>query len=164
MAKEIERKFLIDKELFDNCAYAQCHTAVVRGITQGYLFDIKNHVGRIRLTSDRKAVVTYKGPNRGITRTEVEFGVPYLIGKFLSNFCGPLIHKTRRTFPTIETVHGHGNTKWEVDTFQNLSEELILAEIELPSEGTEFSRPDWLGEEVSEDPAYYNSVLIHKVV
>ena len=34
-----------------------------------------------------------------------------------------------------------------------------MAEIELESEDQEFSRPDWILEEVSDDGRYYNSFL-----
>ena len=34
-----------------------------------------------------------------------------------------------------------------------------MAEIELKSEDEPFARPDWLGEEVSGDPRYYNANL-----
>ena len=37
--------------------------------------------------------------------------------------------------------------------------ELVLAEIELPSADAPFDRPDWLGDEVTDDPRYLNSVL-----
>lgn len=160
MAKETERKFLIHK----NTWLASCHQCPVgvnqMGITQGYLFDIKKHVSRIRLTSDGKAKFTYKGPNKGVTRTEVEFGIPRLLGKILSWLCGPMIHKTR----TTASIPGSDSIFWEVDEFHNLKEELFLAEIELPSEDYEFTKPSWLSVEVSDDPRYYNSNLIKEVI
>ena len=38
--------------------------------------------------------------------------------------------------------------------------DLIIAEIELASEDEQFEKPDWLGEEVTGDPRYYNANLI----
>lgn len=35
---------------------------------------------------------------------------------------------------------------------------LIIAEIELPSEDTQFDKPQWLGKEVTQDTTYYNSL------
>ena len=35
----------------------------------------------------------------------------------------------------------------------------VVAEIELESESQPFTRPDWLGREVSHDPRYANSNL-----
>jgi adenylate cyclase len=37
---------------------------------------------------------------------------------------------------------------------------LIIAEIELKSESDQFPKPEWLGEEVTGDLRYYNSMLI----
>ena len=36
---------------------------------------------------------------------------------------------------------------------------LIIAEIELKSEQETFEKPDWLGEEVTNDEKYYNAYL-----
>lgn len=49
--------------------------------------------------------------------------------------------------------------KWEVDEFHGEDEGLIIAEIELPSEDTQFDKPQWLGKEVTQDTTYYNSTL-----
>lgn len=35
-----------------------------------------------------------------------------------------------------------------------------MAEIELKSEDQAFEKPSWIGEEVSGDPRYYNSMLV----
>ena len=55
-----------------------------------------------------------------------------------------------------------GRHIYEVDEFYGENEGLTLAEIELSSENEEFIKPDWLGEEVTGDPKYYNSMLIKK--
>ena len=52
-----------------------------------------------------------------------------------------------------------GSHTFEVDVFRGDNEGLIVAEIELDSPDEEFARPDWLGEEVTGDPAYYNASL-----
>jgi CYTH domain-containing protein len=38
----------------------------------------------------------------------------------------------------------------------------VVAEIELTSEDQQFDKPDWMGEEVTHDPRYYNSSLVRK--
>ena len=45
------------------------------------------------------------------------------------------------------------------DEFHGEDEGLIIAEIELPSEDTQFDKPQWLGKEVTQDTTYYNSTL-----
>lgn len=165
VAKEIERKFLVKREEYMSADHDWPCGHLAMGISQGYLFDVKNHIGRIRLTSTKKAVFTYKGPTKGISRTEVEFEIPHWIGKLLEKCCSKVIHKTRTFIPTLENRCGLANTHWEVDEFHNLGDyNLILAEIELPSEDTQFAIPDWLGQEVSTDPFYYNSNLINMAV
>lgn len=49
---------------------------------------------------------------------------------------------------------------WEIDEFFGANEGLIVAEIEIPSEDAAFPKPDWIGEEVSGDPRYFNSNLV----
>jgi len=48
---------------------------------------------------------------------------------------------------------------WEVDEFHAANQGLIVAEIELPDDTTEFTRPAWLGLEVTNDFRYRNSNL-----
>lgn len=81
-------------------------------------------------------------------------GNPLNEGVELFKLCLPgVIDKTRYMLP--ET----GGLIFEIDEFHGLNEGLILAEIELPSENHNFDKPDWLGEEVTGDPRYYNSAL-----
>ena len=44
--------------------------------------------------------------------------------------------------------------------FEGDNQGLIVAEIELADEGERFDRPGWLGDEVSDDPRYYNVSLV----
>ena len=52
-----------------------------------------------------------------------------------------------------------GNHTYEVDEFYGENKGLIIAEIELHSEGETFEKPSWLGKEVTNDNRYYNSNL-----
>jgi adenylate cyclase len=47
-----------------------------------------------------------------------------------------------------------------VDEFFGRNDGLIVAEVELTSEDQEFEKPDWIGEEVTADPRYFNSNLV----
>ena len=49
--------------------------------------------------------------------------------------------------------------KFEIDEFIKPNHHLILAEIELPQENTPFEKPNWLGEEVTGNPSYYNATM-----
>ncbi len=147
MGREIERKFLVRKELW---------TAPDGGteIKQGYMY-FKSGTARIR-TAGKKAYITVKGPVKGISRDEFEYEIPYddaLV--MLANFClpeGPLIEKIRYR------LHFGGHL-WEVDEFSGSNQGLLMAEIELKSENESFEKPVWIGEEVSADFRYFNSNL-----
>ncbi len=67
----------------------------------------------------------------------------------------PLIEKVRYTLPL-------GRHTWEIDVFEGENSGLVVAEIELESEDEAFDKPDWAGEEVTEDPRYFNSNLVAK--
>ncbi|WP_051522783.1 CYTH domain-containing protein [Porphyromonas cangingivalis] len=53
----------------------------------------------------------------------------------------------------------HDGMLWEVDVFEGDNEGLVLAEVELPDETADVSIPEWIGEEVTGSPEYYNSYL-----
>ena len=63
-----------------------------------------------------------------------------------------IIDKTRYIVPV------DGKT-FEVDEFYGENAGLVMAEIELESEDAAFTRPSWLGKEVTGDRRYYNSML-----
>lgn len=94
---------------------------------------------------------TVKGMQPGRVRPEYEYGIPEAeAAEMLSAFAeGPLIEKFRHRVPV-------GHHCFEVDEFQGANEGLVVAEIELASLNEEFPRPEWLGDEVTEDTRFYN--------
>jgi len=144
---EIERKF---KVLTDDYK----HLAKPLAVAQGYLNSDKNRVVRVRIM-DKQAFITIKSANIGISRSEYEYEIPLPDGKeILENLCEkPIIEKNR--YKII-----FQNKLWEVDEFLGDNQGLVLAEIELNFENEKFDKPDWIGEEVSEDSRYFNSNLI----
>lgn len=147
MTKEIERKFLVKGDAWRSLAEGVSYR-------QGYLNSQKERTVRIR-TVGEKAYLTVKGPTRGVTRTEFEYEIPYedCLAMLEELAEKPIIEKKRYRIPA-------GSYVWEVDEFFGVNEGLILAEIELPSEDAVFEKPDWIGEEVSGDPRYFNSSLV----
>jgi CYTH domain-containing protein len=145
MAKEIERKFLVKDDTWRD----------VKGVKyrQGYLSSVKERTVRVRTMED-KGYLTIKGIAVGATRMEFEYEIPRKDADILLGICEqPLIEKNRYTI-------AHDGFVWEVDEFFGDNSGLIVAEVELASEGQEFPRPDWVGEEVTGDPRYFNSNLI----
>ena len=146
MATEIERKFLVKPEFW-------LPTVTPVTIRQGYLKASGNSVVRVR-TMDDQAFLTIKGKTQGISRLEFEYSIPAgEANQMLDTLAeGPLIEKQRYSIRIGENV-------WEVDEFFGENAGLLVAEIELESEQAAFSKPNWVGEEVSQDARYFNSNL-----
>lgn len=143
MALEIERKYLVRPDAWRPPASGG---TIHR---QGYLSVDPARVVRVR-RAGRRAWLTVKGPNRGIVRTEFEYPVPVADAEaMLDTLCvPPVIEKTRyRT--------RYRGRVWEVDVFAGANTGLMVAEVELESEGAELKLPPWVGAEVSGDPRYY---------
>ena len=147
MAKEIERKFLIKRELW------QPQRPGVE-IRQGYLSLDPERTVRVR-TKGAKGYLTIKGKNQGISRTELEYEIPYEeASQMLEELClHPLVEKTRY-------LEQHGQQLWEIDIFAGDNEGLAVAEAELSSEDTALVLPIWIDREVSGEARYYNPSLI----
>lgn len=147
---EIERKFLVKSD-FKRMAYKQTK------IAQGYLSRVPERTVRIRLKGER-GFITIKGEANasGTSRFEWEKEIPFKEAKELIKLCEPaIIEKTRYLVRYEDHV-------FEVDEFYGENEGLLLAEIELTSEDESFKRPTWLGEEVTGNVQYYNSMLSEK--
>lgn len=145
MGKEIERKFRVKEDTWRS----------VKGTRyrQGYLNSAKERNVRVRTMED-KAYLTIKGIAIGASRMEFEYEIPVQDANELLEICEkPLIEKTRYRVQ-------EGGFVWEVDEFFRENKGLIVAEVELESEDQEFPKPDWVGEEVTGDPRYFNSNLI----
>jgi len=125
-------------------------------ITQGYLSSVPERTVRVRVKGD-KGYITIKGIGSasGASRYEWEKEIPVEEVQELLNLCEPgVIDKTRYL------VAEAGGLTFEVDEFYGDNLGLTVAEIELPSEDAAFQKPDWLGEEVTGDVRYFNSMLM----
>ena len=146
MTQEIERKFLVKGDSW--------RTAVGTLIRQGYIHNEIDATVRVR-TKGERAYLTIKGGTTGITRLEFEYEIPLEeANEILNELCQkPLIEKTRYEVDV-------SGSKWEIDEFRGENAGLVVAEIELEDEGQEFTKPDWLGKEVSGDFRYQNANLV----
>lgn len=145
---EIERKFRVVSRAYRD--YATSH----REMVQGFLSTDPERTIRVR-RSGEKAWITIKGltTHEGTTRQEWEYEIPPGDAESLLALCTDTpIRKTRYEVPS-------GRHVFEVDEFRDANSGLVLAEVELASADEDFSRPEWLGEEVTGNPAYYNSQL-----
>lgn len=148
MSVEIERKFLVDKNLWNSSQATKAY-----GIIQAYVHKDKDKVIRLRVRDD-EAFLTIKGKTQGISRLEFEYSIPVSDAeRMISELAPKCIEKTRYIIEFAGKI-------WEVDEFEGNNKGLILAEIELKSEDEVFEKPEWCLEEVSMDFRYHNSNLI----
>lgn len=150
MGVEIERKFLVVNDSWRG--------AVRRAvpIMQGYLARTDRATVRVRVMGDQ-GYITVKGNTAGVTRSEYEYRIPAADARAMLTdlAAGPVIDKVRHM------VDAAGR-EWVIDVFAGENEGLVLAEIELPAEDTEFEKPGWAGAEVSHDARYFNVNLAER--
>ena len=145
---EVERKFLVRSD-----AYKKEATSIKR-IVQGFLNTHPNRTVRVRVKGN-DGFLTIKGISNesGTSRFEWEKEIEVLEAQSLLKLCEEtIIDKTRFEIPI-------GGFIFEVDEFHGANKGLVIAEIELENENDPFERPKWLGEEVTGQVKYYNSLL-----
>ncbi len=148
--EEIERKFLVNRELLPSLPPGS-------RLQQGYL--AFEPTVRVRTEdgpgSERKAYITIKGEGM-LGRDEFEYDIPFDEAQQLLKLAqSSIVSKTRYRLP----VHDAPDLKWELDIFEGSNAGLIVAELEMPDRDYPFVAPIWLGQDVTEDPAYKNSAL-----
>ncbi len=148
MGREIERKFLVS----GNPEFTGKKSV---SVVQAYLSVEPARTVRLRIAGDEGFITIKSSSSEGnVGRGEWEYRIPHDDALEMIDLCIPgRIEKTRYYFP-------YGDHTWEVDVFHGMNEGLIIAEIELNSESDVYDRPEWLGEEVTGNPDYYNSNLI----
>ena len=148
MALEIERKFLVLDDSYKHEAFSKSH------IRQGYLCSERGKTIRIRVRDD-KGYLTIKGPSLdgGLSRYEFEQEVPFADAEHLLTLCEPgIIDKVRWLVKSDSHI-------FEVDEFFGDNAGLVMAEVELRYEDEPYTKPHFIGEEVTGDRRYYNSQL-----
>ena len=148
MAQEIERKFLLKGDF-------KADSFKATRITQGYLSSVPERTVRVRVKGEKGYItIKGKGNDSGASRYEWEKEIPVDEVKELLKLCEPgIIDKTRYLVKA-------GEHTFEVDEFYGENEGLVMAEVELKDENENFIKPAWLGEEVTGDVKYYNSMLM----
>ena len=165
---EIERKFLVVGDSYK--AKAVKHYEIV----QGYLCKGEGKTVRVRIRDDQ-AFLTIKGglmdsqkskvesQKQTFARFEWEKEIDVADAKQLLQLALPgWIEKTRWIVPANSPKSKVESQKprelvWEIDEFHGRLEGRTLAEIELDYEEQAFEKPDFIGEEVTGKPEYYNA-------
>lgn len=146
MAYEIEHKYLVDNGSFREMATGKIE------IRQGYLNRNPDRTVRIR-TMGTKGFLTIKSRNQGAKRLEFEYEIPGKDAEEILKLAEPgIVEKTRWIVPYEGLI-------WEVDEFHGSQKGVIVAEVEIPDDGINYKKPPFIGEDITGDPAYYNSNL-----
>ena len=148
--QEIERKFTVDLEKWNKIEKPEPIQ-----ITQSYLSTNPDCTVRVRIKG-KKGFLTIKGKSIGISRSEFEYEIPL---EEAEQMISSLAQKTLSKLRYEIKVDNH---LWEVDVFKGKLDGLIIAEIELSNENEQFTKPEWVIEDVSDNIEYYNSRLIEK--
>ena len=145
---EIERKFLVTNRDFISESSENFR------IVQGYLNSNPERTVRVRIKG-KKGYITIKGKGNesGLTRFEWEKEIAVSEAVALLQLCENGVIDKIRYNVMFE------NHLFEVDVFSGENEGLIVAEIELQSENETFTKPNWLGDEVTTEEKYYNAYL-----
>lgn len=147
MDQEIERKFLVRGQ-FKHLADSSYD------IIQGYLSSVPERTVRVRIRGE-EAFLTIKGISNesGLSRFEWEKKIAKEDALKLIKLCESGVIEKKRYLISVD------KHTYEVDEFYGDNDGLIVAEIELRSEDEIFTKPDWLGEEVTGEEKYYNAAL-----
>ena len=143
---EIERKFVVCSEEWRTHASAKIH------MQQGYICQCQGTSVRVRLENQiAKLNIKQISSNQLHTRHEFEYTIPEKEAKQLLSTIDPKKRIEKYRWPVM-----HLGKYWEVDEFLGLNKGLIIAEIELSNLNEAFVKPEWLSDEVTNDPRYYN--------
>jgi adenylate cyclase len=144
MALEIERKFLLSGSAWRGEVQQR------RLLRQAYLANTGRCSIRVRV-AEQQAWLSVKAMTPGVARAEYEVQIPVTDATEMLERLreGAIVEKWRHIVP-------HAGHDWEIDEFLGDNAGLVIAEIELESEDEGFARPEWLGDEVTHDPRFYN--------
>ena len=121
-------------------------------IKQGYLNRSPDRTVRVRTIDDR-GYLTVKGRNQGDKRLEFEYEIPYSDAIHILQLAEPGIVIKNRYLVKYDSLI------WEVDEFQGQLTGVVVAEVELPEQDTDYVKPPFAGENITGNPKYYNSNL-----
>tara|TARA_R110002020_G_scaffold14638_28_gene51910 strand:- start:2279 stop:2755 length:477 start_codon:yes stop_codon:yes gene_type:complete len=147
MAREIERKFIVDSDAWRTGVESS------RAIVQAYLAIDGDTSVRVRISGGDEALLAVKIGVSDMTRDEFEYPVPLEDARQMV-----AAHPARRIEKTRHLVRT-GGYLWEVDVFEGRLDGLVIAEVEMASEDADPALPAWLGREVTGEAAWTNALL-----
>ena len=144
MAKEIERRFLIDSPIPWDMGEQKL-------IKQGYVFVAKNKQLRVRIVGDKSFLCLKYTKN--ISRDEYEYEIPLLDGLEIFGKCTLTLEKIRNTIHPMNHPY-----VLDIDTYPN---GIVVVEVEFKNEDDahSFVKPDWFGDDITGNGKYSNIEL-----
>lgn len=150
MAKEIERKFLVDTNKIKPVLDAATRRY---SLSQYYIASSKELAIRLRMENSQRVILAIKSGTNPMEMNEFEFVLPWAeYENRRKEMVGVEIIKLRHY------VDFDGRT-WEVDVFFGDLEGLIVAEIECDDAADITNLPDWVTTEVTFDTRFKNARL-----
>ncbi|MBP1874987.1 CYTH domain-containing protein [Ensifer adhaerens] len=147
MAKEIERKFLVASDGWQEQADKGTQ------LRQAYVVTMDDRSVRVRIHGNKWARLTIKIGKSALVRNEYEYDVSMEDAKeMLTQAVGVVIEKRRFRVP-------HKGFTWEVDVYEGALKGLVVAEVEMKRETDLPALPEWLGREITGDRRYSNQSL-----
>lgn len=145
--QEIEHRFLVASDAWREAAGPPVL------LRQGYLSVHPERTVRVRVEGDR-GKLTIKGKKVRAASPEFEYDIPLAHAERMLETMArrPPVEKHR-----YEVLHD--GMVWHVDEFLGSNAGLVIAEVELEREDQPWSRPPWVGREVTADRRYSNSNL-----
>ena len=142
MGTEIERKFLVVSEDWRASVVREQH------LVDGLVAMMGGRKVRVRIC-DGQATLTVKARQGPGVNAEFEYPIPLADAQdLLARHCdGSVIGKTRFLVP-------YEGLTWQVDAYDGVMADVVLAEIELTRLDCAVLLPPWVGREVTGDPAY----------
>ncbi|TLX16732.1 CYTH domain-containing protein [Rhizobium sp. MHM7A] len=150
MAKEIERKFLVDLEMIKPVLEASSKRYHLR---QYYIVASKELAIRLRVENNQRVVLAIKSGTNPMEMNEIEFVLPWDEYEHRrKEMVGIEISKLRHY------VEFDGRT-WEIDVFSGDLDGLTVAEIECDDAAEISNFPEWVTKEVTFDTRFKNARL-----
>jgi len=150
VAKEIERKFLVDPRKIKPILDAAPR---LRSLSQYYITSSKELAIRLRMEDGHRVILAIKSGTNPMEMNEFEFDLPWDEYECRrKEMVGIEIIKRRHYVDFDDRI-------WEIDVFLGELEGLIVAEIECDDAADITNLPDWVTTEVTFDTRFKNARL-----
>jgi len=160
MKTEIEYKFLVNRDKLPDLSKFGNAQIVQAYLSYDPTIRVRTNINTNTPFADGKfAFFTVKGKG-SFARREFDKKIEVDDAEELMKMAkGVILEKTRYFIP----IENEKEVYWEIDVYKNIwigrRMPLIVAELEIPTEDYKFEKPDWVGEDVTNNRYYSNASL-----